>query len=156
MERAPTGHRLLFNCLKSPSFQWSSLFVQQLLSTLLLLVPVELNKVDRNTVIVVDMSPQAVHQRLEKITDSLSPPSPSRTQKCNIQEINEDNHHQTHKIYNFENCDTVYIDSLNAHNVRMKNCGNNDITKVTSTCSLFSLLSLFFLSNLAILLRSPS
>ena len=102
--------------------------------------------VDRNTVIV-DRPPQAADPRLEKTTDSLFP----RTRKChcNIQEINEKNP-QAHKIYHIENCGTVYMDSFNAHNVRMENCGNN-ISKVT--CSLFFLSffpSLLFSSNLAI------
>ena len=75
------------------------------------------------------MSTQAVDPRLEnfKTTDSRSP----LTQKCTIQEINEDR--QIHKIYHFENCGTIYLDSLNAHNVRMENCGNN----MNDPCSLF-------------------
>ena len=100
--------------------------------------------VDRNTVIV-DRSLQAADPRLEKTTDSRSP----QTQKCNnIQEINEDNH-QTHKIYHFENCGTVYMDSFNTHSVKMENCGNNT-PKVTCSSFLLSFsLSLFFSSNLA-------
>ena len=38
-----------------------------------------------------------------------------------IQEIDR----QAYTIYHFHNCGTVYLDSLNAHNVTMENCGNN-------------------------------
>ena len=89
-----------------------------------------MDMVDRDTVIV-DLSPQAVDRRLEKITDSHSP----ETQKRNIQEIDEDKR-LIRKIYHFKNCGTVYMDSLNAHDVRVKNCGNN-VPNVT--CSLFLL-----------------
>lgn len=83
----------------------------------------------------VDRSPRPTDLKLEKTSDSQS-----QTQRCNIQEINEDNHDQTRKIYHFENCSTVYIDSLNAHDVRMENCGNN-VSKVT--CTLFFFFSFF-------------
>jgi hypothetical protein len=86
--------------------------------------------VDRNTVIV-DRSPQAADPMLENITNPRSP----QTQKCDIQEINEDNC-QTHIIYHFQNCGTVNMDSFNARNVRMENCGNN-VPQLT--CSLFFL-----------------
>ena len=63
----------------------------------------------------------------------------------NIEELNRDVR-QTDKIYHFQNCGTIYIDSFNARGVRMKNCGNN-IPQVT--CSLiFS--SALFSYNLAI------
>ena len=72
--------------------------------------------VERNTLIV-DRSPQAadLSLRLEKTTNPQSP---------DIQEIKKDIR-QTHKIYHFQNCGAVYMDSFNAHGVRMENCGNN-------------------------------
>ena len=76
---------------------------------------------------------------LEKITGSRSP----ETQKCNIQEIDEDKR-ITCKIYHFESCGTVYMDSLNAHYVKIKNCGNN-VPNVT--CSLFLSFSPHFCSH---------
>ena len=80
-----------------------------------------MDMVDRNTVIDSDdRTPQAVETRLEKTTNSRSP----QTQKSNIQEINRDVR-QTGKIYHFQNCGAVYMDSFNARGVRMENCGNN-------------------------------
>ena len=65
---------------------------------------------------------------------------PERTRNSpDIQEINEDIR-QTHKIYHFQNCGTVSVDSFNARGVRTENCGNN-IPRVT--CS-FSFLSFSF------------
>jgi hypothetical protein len=132
--------------LKSPSFPGFPPFVQLLTR---LNLPVGLDTVERKAVIV-DMSPQAVDPRLEKTTGTRAPPSPSQTQKRNIKEVNEDNR-QTHNIYHIKNCGTVYVDSLNAHDVRMENCGNN-VPNVT--CSFFPFLfrvpSPLFLSNLAI------
>ena len=78
------------------------------------------------------MSPQAADPKVEKKTNSRSP---------DIQEINEDIC-QTHKIYQFQNCGTVYMDSLNARGVRMDNCGNN-VPQVT--CSLFFLFFSFLI-----------
>jgi hypothetical protein len=86
--------------------------------------------VGRDTFIV-DRTPQAADHKLEKTTHSKSP----QTQKSDIQEINEDIH-QTHKIYHFQNCGTVYMDSNNARGVRMENCGNN-VPQVT--CSFIPL-----------------
>ena len=83
--------------------------------------------VDSNTVIV-DKSPQAADPSLNRsgTTNSRSP---------DIQEINKDNR-QTHQIYHFQNCGTVYmpVDSFNARGVRMENCSNN-VPQVN--CSLF-------------------
>ena len=87
--------------------------------------------VDRNTVIDSedsDRTPQAAADsetwvtRLEKTTNSQSP----QTQKLEsgIQETSRDVR-QTDKIYHFQNCGTVYMDSFNARGVRMENCGNN-------------------------------
>ena len=73
---------------------------------------------NRNTIIV-NNSPQATNPTLEMTTNP-----PSQTQKSDTQEINEDIR-QTHKIYHFENCGTVYLDSLNTRGVRIENCGNN-------------------------------
>ena len=78
------------------------------------------------------MSPQAADLRIEKTTNPRSP---------DIQEINED-FRQTHKIYQFQNCGIVYMDSLNARGVRMENCDNN-VPQVT--CSLFFLLFSFLI-----------
>ena len=138
MERAPAGHRLHIwkssTRKKSPTFQGFSLSVQwQLLSGYALQ-----GRTDRDKVIV-DLSPQAANFRLEKITDSRSP----ETQTCNIQEIDEDKR-ITCKIYHFESCGTVYMDSLNAHYVKIKNCGNN-VPNVT--CSLFLSFSPHFCSH---------
>ena len=110
-------------------------------------------RMDRDKVIV-DFSPQAADPLLEKITGSRSP----ETQKCNIQEIDEGKR-ITRKIFHFENCGTVYMDSLNAHNVKIKNCGNN-VPNVT--CSLFYLSPLTFvltgsqLIHITSFSRSPS
>lgn len=41
-----------------------------------------------------------------------------------IQQIDEDDR-QAYTIYQFHNCGTVYLDSLNTRNVAMENCGNN-------------------------------
>ena len=94
--------------------------------------------VDRN--IVVDRSPQAARAYPRFKLDSENPTisqSPE-TQKCNIQDINEDNCRcQIHKIYHFQNCGPVYIDSFNAHGVKMENCGNS-VPQVTCSLS-FSL-----------------
>ena len=94
--------------------------------------------IDRNTVIV-DKSPQAqavsADPSIEKTTNSRSPPS--QTQKRNIQEMNEDIR-KTHKIYQFQNCGIVYMNSSNVRGVRMKNCGNN-LNSPQVTCSLFFL-----------------
>ena len=89
------------------------------------------------------MSLQAADPMVEKTTNSRSP---------DIQEINEDIR-QTHEIYQFQNCGTVYMDSLNARGVRIEKCGNN--APQVTTCSLFfvSFFFLFpfpFLSNLSI------
>ena len=62
----------------------------------------------------------AAADRLGETMNSGSP----QTQKSDIQEVNEDIH-QTHKLYHFQNCGTVYMDSLNARGVRMENCGNH-------------------------------
>ena len=78
--------------------------------------------IDRNTVNE-DKSPLSADPSLEKATNSRSP---------DIQEINEDIR-QTHKIYQFQNCGIVYMDSFNARGVKMENCGN-DVAQVT--CSL--------------------
>ena len=122
---------------KSPSFQRFSLsFHWQLLSGYTL--QFRMDMADRDTVIV-DLSPQAADPRLKKITDSRSP----ETQKCNIQEIDEGKR-ITRKIFHFENCGTVYMDSLNAHNVKIKNCGNN-VPNVT--CLLFLSFSPHFCSH---------
>ena len=88
--------------------------------------------VNRNTVIV-NRSPQTA-DRLEKTMNSRSP----QTQKCDIQEITEEDN-QTPKIYQIQNCGTIYMDSsnINAHDVRMENCSNN-VPQVV-TCSLFYL-----------------
>ena len=75
--------------------------------------------VGNNTLIDDRLSPAAV-DRLEKIMVSGSP----RTQKCDIQELNEDIR-QTHKLYHFQNRGTVYMDSFNARGVSMENCGNH-------------------------------
>ena len=89
---------------------------------------------DRNTDIV-NRHPQTAN-RFEKITNYRSP----QMQKCDIQEIDDsEDNHQTHKIYQIQNCGTVYMESSNAHSVRMENCSNN-VPQVT--CSLFYL-SLF-------------
>ena len=119
---------------KSPTLQGFSLSVQwQLLSGYALQ-----GRMDRDKVIV-DFSPQAADPLLEKITGSRSP----ETQKCNIQEI-EEGKRITRKIFHFENCGTVYMDSLNAHNVKIKNCGNN-VPNVT--CLLFLSFSPHFCSH---------
>ena len=82
--------------------------------------------VERN-ILIVDRSPQAADPKSEKTTtrNSRSP---------DVQGINEDVR-QTHKIYHFQNCGTVYmpVDSYNARGVIMENCGN-DVPQVT--CSL--------------------
>ena len=75
----------------------------------------------------VDRSPQTSGPSLEKTANSPSP---------EIQEINEDIR-QAHKIYHFQNCGTVYIDSFNARGVRMENCGNN-VPQVTCSLAFFS------------------
>ena len=95
---------------------------------LLTLQSVGLDMVNSNTVIV-DRSPQAADPSLNRATNSRSP---------DIQEINKDSdNRQTHPIYHFQNCGTVYmpVDSFNARGVRMENCGNN-VPQIT--CSLFS------------------
>ena len=90
---------------KSPTFQGFSLSVQwQLLSGYALQ-----GRMDRDKVIV-DFSPQAADPLLEKITGSRSP----ETQKCNIQEIDEDKR-ITCKIYH-------WVSLLNALYVKIKNC----------------------------------
>ena len=80
------------------------------------------------------------------------PPDPKLEKTMNssdhdIQEVNEDIH-QTHKIYHFQNCGTVCmsVDSFNTRGVRMKNCGNI-IPQVTRSFSFF--LSFSFSYNLA-------
>ena len=80
--------------------------------------------------VIVEKSPQAANPSLEKTKNSGSPDS-----DIHWQDINEDVRH-IHKIYNFQNCGTVYmpVDSFNARGVRMENCGNN-IPQIT--CSLF-------------------
>ena len=70
------------------------------------------------------MSPQAADLRVEKTTKPRSP---------DIQEINEDIR-QTHKIYQFQNCGIVYMDSLNARGVSIENSGNN-VPQVTCSFS---------------------
>ena len=82
--------------------------------------------VDRNTLqLIVDnfklKSSQAADPKVEKTINTRPPPSP--VQKSGLQEINED-HLQTHKIYQFQNCGIVNMDSFNARGVRMENCGN--------------------------------
>ena len=62
----------------------------------------------------------AAADRLGETMNSGSP----QTQKSDFQEVNEDIR-QTHKLYHFQNCGTVYMDSLNARGVRMENCGNH-------------------------------
>ena len=112
---------------KSPTFQGFSLSVQwQLLSGYALQ-----GRMDRDKVIV-DFSPQAADPLLEKITGSRSP----ETQKCNIQEIDEDKR-ITCKIYH-------WVSLLNALYVKIKNCGNN-VPSVT--CSLFLSFSPHFCSH---------
>ena len=99
--------------------------------------------VNGNTVIV--NRPRQTADRLEKTTNPRSP----QMQKCDNQEMDED-YHQTPnlKIYQIQNCGTVYMDSSNAHGVRMENCSNS-VPQVT--CSFVVLLFLFpFSSNLAI------
>ena len=122
----------MLNYLKSSpqgfsSFSSFSPFAQPLYT-----LPVRLDMIDRNTVIV-DGSPPTDDPRLEKTMNSRSP----QTQKCNIQEINEDIS-QTHKIYQIQNCGTVYMDSFNACGVKMENSGNN---APQITCSLFFLIT---------------
>ena len=75
-------------------------------------------------------SPQAADRRLENTT------SP-QTQKCDIQEINEENR-QTQKIYHFQNCGTVNlnVDSFNTRTITMENCGNK-VPQVTLCSSFF-------------------
>ena len=98
--------------------------------------------VDGNIVIDADNgTSQAADPRLEMPTNSRSP----QTQNSEIQEISEDIH-QTHKIYHFQNCGTVYMDSLNARGVIMENCGNN----IPQVICLFVFPSLLFSSDLAI------
>ena len=112
---------------KSPTLQGFSLSVQwQLLSGYALQ-----GRMDRDKVIV-DFSPQAADPLLEKITGSRSP----ETQKCNIQEIDEDKR-ITCKIYH-------WVSLLNALYVKIKNCGNN-VPSVT--CSLFLSFSPHFCSH---------
>ena len=96
---------------------------------------------DRNAVMI-DRSPQTADPRLEKTKNSRSP----HTQQCDIQETNDDIL-QTHKIFHFQNYGTVYMDSFNAHGVRMENCGNN-VPQIN--CSLNFPLTPAFSSNLAI------
>ena len=102
--------------------------------------------VDKNTLVnevIVDRSPQAADFMLEKTTDSRSP----GTQKCDIQEINEDNR-QTHKIYH---CGTVNMNmnSFNARGIRMENCGNKVRASQVPICSslFLSLIEASFLSS---------
>jgi hypothetical protein len=116
-----TPYKTRLACFKAHPFKGSvtfSPFVQ-----LLYVLPVGLDMVGRNFLIF-DRSPQAADPKSEK--SSRSP----QTQKC--QEINEDNG-QTHKIYQIQNCGTMYMDSFNACGVRMENCGNH-VPQVT--CSL--------------------
>ena len=83
-----------------------------------------------NNALIVDRPPSAAAE--EKTTNVLSPPS-QIVQKSDIQEINDDIH-QTHKLYHFQNCGIVYMNSFNARGVRMENCGNH-VPQVT--CSFF-------------------
>jgi hypothetical protein len=78
----------------------------------------------RRDTFIVDSDPQAASHRLERTTPFRSPHTQSVTQRSDIQETNEDIC-QTDRIYHFQNCGTVNIDSFNARGVRMKNCGNN-------------------------------
>ena len=107
-------------------------------------LPVRLDMIARNTIIV-DSSPPTADPRIENTTNSRSP----QTQKCNIQEINE-NIGQTHRIYQIQNCGTVYMDSCNACGVKMENCGNNVPQVTCSLLSLFFAQSLLLSSNLTI------
>ena len=77
-----------------------------------------------------------------------SPPDPrlkktprSPGSASDTQDINEDIR-QTHKIYHFQNCGTVSVDSFNARGVTMENCGNT-IPQVTCSSS-FSFLCFCF------------
>ena len=91
------------------------------------------------------MPPQSqTADSLEKTTNSRSP----QMQECDsdIQEIDKD-YHQTSKIYQIQNCGTVYMESSNAHGVRMENCGNN-VPQIN--CLLNFPLTPAFSSNLAI------
>ena len=99
-----------------------------------------LHMADRNTLIV-DRSP--LHAADPTNFESRSPPM---QKSHDIQEIYEE---ETHRIYHFQNCGAVYINSCNAHGVRMENCSNN-VPQVT-TCSLFlSFLFPFSSANLAV------
>ena len=86
--------------------------------------------------VTLNMPPQTPN-RLEKTTTSRSPQTHD-----DIDSESEDNH-KTHRIYQIQNCGTVYVDSSNAHGVRMENCSNN-VPQVT--CSLSYLF--FFPSRL--------
>ena len=92
-----------------------------LIVRLLITLPFGLDMVGNNTLID-DKRPQApaAADRLGKTIDSGSP----QTQKCDIQDVNEDIR-QIHKLYHFQNCGIVYMDSFNARGVRMENCGNH-------------------------------
>ena len=83
----------------------------------------------------VDIFPQASDPKLERTTNSRSPHS----QKCKINEVIS----QTHKIYHFQNCGTLYMDSFNTQGVSFENCGNN-VQQVTCSLS-FSSHSCFFI-----------
>ena len=104
---------------------------------------------DRNTLInavtVDDRSPHAADSMLEQTMNPPSRSPASGTQKCDIQEINEDNC-QTHKIYQFQNCGavTLNIDSFRTRGVRMEHCGNK-VPQVATCSSLFFVRS--FLSS---------
>jgi hypothetical protein len=142
VDHAPTGHCLqvlsasnhVYKASKKPIL--SKFKVQSLRVCPATLHSTSQTAIDRNTVIVdrPGGSPQAADPRFKKTMNSQSE-SPSQTQKCNIQAINDSEHEdnrQTHKTYHFENCGIVYMDSFNAHGVRMKNCGNlNNVSQVT-------------------------
>jgi hypothetical protein len=78
--------------------------------------------------------PQAADPRVET--------RPRPEQKCElVQEINDsEDNRRNQKIYQFQNCGAVYMDSHNAHGVRIENCGN---IVPQFTCSLSFPLILF-------------
>ncbi|KAF8809368.1 hypothetical protein BYT27DRAFT_6529540 [Phlegmacium glaucopus] len=76
--------------------------------------------VDRNTLedaTIINQSP-AADPRLEKTTHSPQ-----------LNDDIEEDGRRIYNIYQFHNCRTVNVDSLNSHSVTMENCANNDLVR---------------------------
>ncbi|KAF8811985.1 hypothetical protein BYT27DRAFT_7335953 [Phlegmacium glaucopus] len=71
----------------------------------------------------------ATDPRLDKTINS--PQLDHDTDEDGRQIYDTDDGRQIHKIYHFHNCGPVYVDARSSHRVRMENCANSNVRRVT-------------------------